>query len=171
MKHKLMNGALVLALTVAIALPVLAADTANVVVDLKGQKVVKGADSKEKFERADKANPGDIIEYKAVYRNTGKKTATNVLATIPAPLGTDYIPGSAKPADVSASLDGKEFAPVPLKRKVKLPSGKEELQDIPYQEYRFIRWDIKTLAPGKSSTVSLRVKISTEQPKTGVPAK
>ena len=171
MKHKIMSSALALALTVAIAFPVLAADTANVVVDLKGQKVVKGADGKEKFESASEAKPGEVIEYKAVYRNNGKRKVTDVLAVVPVPMGTEYISGSAKPAQVTASLNGKEYAPVPLKRKVTLPSGKEELQAVPYEEYRFLRWDLKTLSPGQSVPVSIRVRISTKPPQAAAPAK
>jgi uncharacterized repeat protein (TIGR01451 family) len=171
MINKLTSSALALALTLVIAFPVLAADTANVVVDLKGQKVVKGAGGKEKFESADKARPGDVIEYKAFYRNTGKKTAANVLATIPVPLGTDYIPGSAKPARTLASVDGTDYTPVPLKKKVSLPSGKVEIREVPYEEYRFIRWEVKALEPGKSASFSMRVRISTAAAQTEAPTK
>ncbi len=160
-----------LAITCTLAFPVLAAEPAGVTVDLKGQKVVKGTDGREKFEGAEKAKPGEVIEYKAVYRNKGKVTASDVLATVPVPLGTEYIPGSAKPARVMASLDGKKYAPVPLKKKVLLPSGKEELRDVPYEEYRFIRWELKSLEPGKSATISLRVRISATPAQTEAPAK
>lgn len=161
MIRKLMICVSALAVTCALAFPVLAAKTGDVTINLQGQKVVKGSDGKEKFVSADKAKPGDIIEYKAVYRNSGKIAATDVQAVIPVPLGTEYLPGSAKPATVKGSLDGKEYAPVPLKRKVTLPSGKTEMREVPSDEYRSIRWDLKTLAPGKSSTFSLRVKLST----------
>ena len=169
--HKLMNIALSLALALAVAFPVMAADTGSVTVDLKGQKVVKAADGKEKYESAEKARPGDIIEYKAVYHNKGKNPAGDLKATIPVPLGTEYISGSARPAAVTASLDNKEYAPVPLKKKVTLPSGKEEMRNVPYDEYRSLRWDLKTLEPGKSATVSLRVRISTTPPEKEAPAK
>ena len=161
MKLKLMNAALALALTLATAFPLFAAEKEGVVVDMKHQKIVRGADGKENYTSADSAKPGDVIEYKAVYRNKGKKAATNLLATIPVPLGTDYLTGSAKPAKVMASLDGKEYAPVPLKKEVTLSSGKKELREVPYGEYRFLRWNLKTLEPGKNATVSMRVKIST----------
>ena len=160
--HKQTKFVSALAMTVALAVPVFAAQPGGVVIDLIGQKVVNGADGKEKFESSDKAKPGEVIEYKAVYRNTGKIKATDVLATIPIPLGTEYLSGSAKPAKVMASLDGKEYAPVPLKREVTLPSGKKEMRTVPYEEYRFIRWELKSLDPGKSATVSLRVRLSTE---------
>jgi uncharacterized repeat protein (TIGR01451 family) len=165
MKHKWIKYLFVAAVATLLAIPAVAANKGDVVVELTGKKVLKNAAGKEMFETADKAKPGDVIEYKAVYRNKGKTAADNLLATIPVPLGTDYLPGSAKPADVSASLDGKEYAPAPLKRKVKLPSGKEELRDVPAGEYRSLRWSLKALEPGKSATVSMRVRVSTEQAK------
>jgi uncharacterized repeat protein (TIGR01451 family) len=165
MKLKWMKCLFTVAVATMIAIPAVAADKGDVTVQLTGQKVVKDASGKEKFASADRAKPGEVIEYKAVYRNNGKTAATNVLATIPVPLGADYLPGSAKPADISASLDGKEYAPAPLKRKVKLPSGKEEVRDVPAGEYRSLRWSLKALEPGKSTTVNMRVRLSTEQPK------
>lgn len=165
MKHKLVTFALVLAATLSTAFPLMAAVKGSVVVELKGFKVSKAADGKETFVSAEKAKPGDVIEYRAVYRNKGKEKVTNVKGIIPVPKGTEFVPGSAKPAQITASLDDKEYAPLPLKRKVILPSGKEEMQNVPYEEYRFIRWDLKSLDPGKSSSVSMRVKVSTETPK------
>jgi uncharacterized repeat protein (TIGR01451 family) len=161
MKRNLMKCAVALTVVLSTAFPLFAAGNDGVTVDLKGQKVVKASDGKEKFTSADAAKPGDVIEYKAVYRNSGKIAATDIRADIPIPLGTEYLPGSAKPATFKASLDGKGYAPVPLKRKVTLPSGKTEMQEVPSGEYRFIRWELKSLAPGKSSTFILRVKLST----------
>ena len=164
MKHKLLKNLVVSAATLLlISLPVLAADRGDVVVELKSQKVVKGADGKEKFESAESARPGEVIEYKASYRNKGKNTAANMMATIPVPLGMEYIPDSARPEKVLASVDGKVFGPVPLKRKVTLPSGQTETREVPYEEYRQIRWEIKSLAPGQSTSVKMQAKLSTTQ--------
>ena len=162
MKLKWMQCLIVAALATLLAIPAMAADKGSVVVDLTGKKVIRTEAGKEKLESADTAKPGDTIEYRAVYRNKGSRKVSDLLATIPVPEGMEYLPASAKPARVSASLDGKEFGPVPLKREVTLPSGKKEMHDVPYAEYRYIRWDIKTLAPGQSIPVSMRVKISTE---------
>ena len=171
MKLRFINSALVALAALLIAFPVLAADKGGLSVELTGKKVIKEANGKEKFENASAAKPGDIIEYQAVYHNKGKKKVTDVHAIIPVPVGTDYIPGSARPAKISASLDGKDYAPAPLKRKVKLPSGKEELKEVPATEYRFIRWGLKTLAPGQSVPVSVRVRISTAPAQQSAPEK
>jgi uncharacterized repeat protein (TIGR01451 family) len=171
MEFKWMKCLFTVAVAILIAIPAVAADKGDVVVELTGKKVVKDAAGKEKFASADTAKPGDTIEYRAVYRNKGDKKVTDLLATIPAPEGMEYLPGSANPAKVSASLDGKGFSPVPLKREMTLPSGKKEKHDIPYAEYRYLRWEIKTLAPGQSVPVSIRVKMSTAPLPIEVPAK
>lgn len=171
MRFKLTRFIVFALAALCVAFPAVAADKGTVAVTLTGQKVVKGPDGKEKFESADKAKPGDIIMYKAVYQNKGKEMAADVKATIPVPPGTEYVAGSAVPPQVMASVDGKDYAPVPLKRKVKLPSGKEELRNVPIEDYRFIRWDLKTLAPGKNATVSMKVKISATPAQTEAPAK
>jgi len=169
MKHKLMSFAIAAVTLIFIALPVVAAEQESVTVELTNRKVVKDPNGKEKFESAEKAKPGDVIEYKAIYRNKGKNPAVNVMATIPVPLGTEYIPGSAKPSKVAASTDGKEYAPVPLKKKVTLPSGQTEMRAVPYEEYRFMRWELKKLSPAESTTVVMRVRISTAPPQTAAP--
>lgn len=150
----------VICLVLLIALPVSAADKGDVVSELTAKKVLKGADNKEIFQPADIANPGDVIEYTAVYRNKGKDAAKDFKATLPVPQGMEYLSGTAKPEGFSASLDGKKYAPAPLKRKHKLPNGKEEVRDVPYSEYRFLQWDLNHLPAGKTATVVARMKIS-----------
>lgn len=169
MKQKLKNIALALIASLLLATPLIAAEKGDVVVDLKGFKVVTGADKKESILSVDKAKPGDIIEYRATYTNKGKNAAANLKATLPIPTGTEYLGNSARPATVLASLDGKTFSPAPLKRKVTLPSGKTELENVPSSEYRALRWELAELKAGQSSVFSMRVKISTEPPQ--APAK
>jgi uncharacterized repeat protein (TIGR01451 family) len=171
MKHLWIKCLFFAAVAALLAIPAVAADKGSVTVKLTSHKVVSTTSGKDKLERADKAKPGDVIEYKAVYHNKGKGNATNVKGIIPIPKGTAFIPGSAKPAQITASLDDKKYSIPPLKRKVTLPSGKVELRDVPYEEYRSIRWDLKTLPPGKSAAVSMRVKISTEAQEPETPSK
>jgi uncharacterized repeat protein (TIGR01451 family) len=171
MKHTWIKYLAAVAAVILIAIPALAADKGSITVELTSRKVVSATNGNDKLERADKAKPGDVIEYTAVYRNKGKGNATNVKGIIPVPKGTVFIPGSAKPSQINASLDDKEYTPLPLKRKMTLPSGKVELRDVPYEQYRYIRWDLKTLSPGKSATVSVRVKISTEVQEPEAPVK
>ena len=70
----------------------------DVVVTLKAQKVERTRDGKEVLRVADRAIPGEVIQYDAVYRNQGKKGIRNLQPTLPIPSGLEYLPDSAKPA-------------------------------------------------------------------------
>lgn len=58
--------------------------------------------------------------------------------------------GEVTPASAQASIDGKNYADIPLMRKV---DGK--MVKIPYSEYRTLRWNIKLLPAKKSASVAL----------------
>lgn len=134
----------------------------QVVINLTQKKVVKGPGGKETYEAAEKIFPGDVIEYTAECTNSGNTAVTNFKPQIPIPVdkGLVYVAGTAKPAKAEASIDGVRFAPMPLKRKVRLPNGKEAIRDIPYSQYKFIRWNLGTLPAGKTVTVSARVRLA-----------
>jgi uncharacterized repeat protein (TIGR01451 family) len=134
-------------------------------------RVATPAGGKETSEPAKTAKPGDMLEYVAEYRNTGKAPAKKLEATLPIPSGTEYVPDSAKPAGAWASLDGNTFEPVPLKRKVKQPDGKLIEELVPYAEYRFLRWPAQDLPAGQSLKYSARAKLPAEPATTGTPTK
>lgn len=123
--------------------------------------LVVAANGKERFAAASAAKPGDVLEYRATYKNVSKAPLRAVMATLPVPAaGVEYLSNSAMPAGpVEASLDGLQFAPVPLKRLVKTPDGKQQQQLVPAAEYRFLRWPLGDLPAGASKTVSARVRV------------
>jgi uncharacterized repeat protein (TIGR01451 family) len=132
----------------------------DVTVELIAKKVVKSPDGTQRLESAERAKPGELIEYVAIYRNTGTEGVSNLQATLPVPDGMEYLPGTARPEPVLASTDGKTFQKVPLRRKVRLPNGTETDRDVPPAEYRSLRWDLNTLQPGGSVTVRAWMKIT-----------
>lgn len=138
-------------------------------VELKVFKLAK-AKNKQKLVLlpAEKARPGDVLEYQALYKNTSKETLRNIQATLPIPAGMIYQAHTAKPKNMKkpleASIDGIHFAKPPLKRTVTLSNGKQEVQNLPYSEYRFLRWDVGTLQAGESFTVQARVKVEASDP-------
>lgn len=141
---------------------------------LVGYKVTQNADHKEVFTLADKVAPGDLLKYQVVYQNNGKSVLSKIKATLPLPIGTTYVAGSAKPANATASLDGKDFAAMPLKRMIKKPDGKLEEQLVPLTEYRALRWDLRELAEKNKVEVSARarvnqISVSTAAPSTALP--
>src|SRR5690242_9689913 len=70
----------------------------DVKVTLKAQKVLRGSDGKEVLQAAERALPGEIIQYDAVYKNAGGKGVKHLQPTLPIPRGLEYLPDSANPA-------------------------------------------------------------------------
>jgi uncharacterized repeat protein (TIGR01451 family) len=145
------------AMLVIAALP-LHAQTAAVESTLEARKVVRGADGSESFASAEVAKPGDVIEYVATYRNTTRETIRNLEATLPIPAHTELIPGSVLPSAARASLDAREFASLPLKRKT-IRDGREVEEAVAYREYRSLRWAPVNLGAQMSVTYTARVKV------------
>ncbi len=140
--------------------PANAQNANDVIVTLKAQRVVRSNDGKEVLRVADRAMPGEVIQYDALYRNQGKTGVRNLQPTLPIPAGLEYLPESAKPAPSKASVDGKNFAPIPLMRQVALPDGKTKEEPVPPSEYRALRWDLGDLDSGKNALVSARARLA-----------
>lgn len=135
---------------------------APVSIELTQFKVVEGPDGHERYLPADAVVPGDVIEYRATYRNNGQKPVGGLAATLPIPEGTHYLSKSAvAPAGLvseAATADGA-FGREPLMRKVKGPDGKWHDQPVPYAEYRTLRWPLGLLAGKREVTVKARVQV------------
>jgi len=146
------------ALLLVAAAPAMAQTSGAVETRLEAHKVVLAADGKESFVPADAARPGDEIEYVATYRNTGSQPVRNLQATLPIPADTELVRGTARPANARASLDGNAFAAMPLMRKV-VRDGKSVEEEVPYREYRFLRWFPGELGGDKTASFAARVKV------------
>ena len=130
------------------------ASGAKVEADLQAFKVAG-----TKLVAATSARPGEVIEYQARYTNTGGAPAQRFTPQLPVPESLVYVNSSALPGNVLASTDGKNFAPAPLMRMVKTSDGITKRVAIPLREYRFLRWQLGTLAPGQSVTVKARARV------------
>ena len=127
---------------------------------LTAKRVEIDADKKEKLAEAKSAKPGEVIEYQVIYTNKGKSPVRDLLATLPIPEGTDFQRNTVKPVGAKATVGNGRFEAIPLKRKVKLPNGKEEEIEVPLSEYRALQWSLGELAAGKSVVVVARVRVS-----------
>ncbi len=125
---------------------------------LEARKVVVAADGKESLAAATSAKPGDVIEYVATYRNTGREAVRNLEATLPIPVNTELLPASVTPAGARGSLDGVAFAPMPLKRKA-VRNGVSVEEAVPASEVRSLRWLAPELAAEKSVAFTARVRV------------
>jgi uncharacterized repeat protein (TIGR01451 family) len=134
-------------------------------------QVGKNADGKEALLPAEKAAPGETLEYQTLYQNNSQAAVKSLAATLPLPPGLAYVAGSARPANAQASIDGKSFAAIPLKVMVKAPSGKLEEQLVPYSDYRALRWNVGDLPVNEKVTVSARALVNPVSGSVATPVK
>jgi uncharacterized repeat protein (TIGR01451 family) len=116
--------------------------------------------SQEQLEPASTAKPGDTLVYTLDLHNGGVLPAHGLSATLPIPIGTELVADSTNPAAAQASLDGKSYAALPLKRVVHLADGSTREVPVPVSEYRYLRWAASDVAANGDLKVSARVRVS-----------
>ncbi len=158
-----------LILVTAAALVALVANAAPLVDARLTANVIRFDGTSESIAAATAARPGDTVEYAARYSNRGDADATQVMPTMPIPVGTEYLPSKVSPQPTHASLDGARFDAIPLRRRAVLPDGSTREFDVPFAEYRALRWSVGTLAVGRDVTVRARVRIAPTAAPTAAP--
>jgi len=128
-------------------------------VKLERQKITV-VNGKEVAESSAVAKPGDILQDTVTYTNKSKNAVTKLEANLPIPPNTELVLGSLNPNTAKASIDGVNFAALPLKRKVKQANGVEIEVNVPIVEVRYLRWYPGDLAAGKALVFSARFKVS-----------
>lgn len=146
------------ALQVNAAPTVAASKSEPVKVVLEQFKVSVGGDGKEllaTLKAKDDVKPGEVLEYRASYKNVSTKPVSDLVATLPVPSGTQYVAKTAMPSvGAEATIDTVTFAPVPL-------IGTDK-KTIPAKEYKALRWKVPSLKAGDAVVVSMRVKVNQE---------
>lgn len=122
--------------------------------DLTANKVVKTADGKVSYAPVSTAPAGTVVQYKATYSNTINQDIQDLEVVLPIPANMTFT-GEASPASAQASIDNKNYADMPLMRKV---NGK--MVKVPYSEYKSLRWNIKLLPAQKSANVALNTVVN-----------
>jgi len=116
---------------------------------LSANKVVTNSEGKVSYVPVNTAPAGTVVQYKATYSNTINQDIQDLEVVLPIPANMTFT-GEAVPASAQASIDNKNYADMPLMRKV---DGK--MVKIPFSEYRTLRWNIKLLPANKSAAVAL----------------
>lgn len=161
MRKKLIGLMVVVSLPFFLALPTYGIESEEAInVALNVLKVERAAGGEEVFVGAETIRPGDVLQYQIVYKVMGKDEVLELLAQLPIPEGMEYIPDSARPAKVQASVEGKDFSPLPLQRRVKTADGQDSLEEIPPLSYRALGWPMRGLAPGDEVMVSARLRVN-----------
>lgn len=136
---------------------------AEVTAELVAHKVADDQAGGEILVSADEAVPGDVVEYRVVYRNVGSSAVSGLQGTLPLPEEMAYLPGSAEPKEVMATVDGESYLPVPLMRQVRLANGQIEMRPVPPRDYRGLRWALGELSSGQETTVKARARIVSDR--------
>ena len=148
----ILRNTLLASLTSVLLLSTAHADDA-LKMDLTVNQVIKNAEGKISYVPVRTAPKGTVIQYKANYLNTINKDIQDLAVVLPIPANMTFT-GEASPASAQASIDGKNYADIPLTRKV---DGK--MVKIPFSEYRTLRWNIKLLPAQKSAAVALNTVV------------
>ncbi|WP_424951561.1 hypothetical protein [Deinococcus sp.] len=158
------------------AIPQTATPTANtsaepvrvVLASLIVGKDAKGQETLTATSDSARPRPGDLLAWKAIAVNDLPRGVLNLALTIPIPASTAYIGGSAA-LKVGAqtispifSVDGQNFAPAPLKRRVNVvKDGVTTVQEVVVlpSEYRAVRWMLPTLAAKSQVVAEVRTSV------------
>lgn len=132
----------------------------GVVSELTVASVVKQRSGEEQLAPTQSVKPGDLLQYTATYRNDGNQAVKRLAATLPIPLGTEFVGASALPHQVLGRVSGRNFEPLPLMRKVKRADGQIVDVPVPLAEYRALRWPERELAAGATYVTSVRVRVT-----------
>ena len=152
-RFKILRNVLLATIASSSLLDVAHADDA-LKMELTANQVIKNAEGKTVYKPVRTAPAGTVIQYKANYTNTINKDINDLMVTLPIPANMTFT-GDAMPASAQASIDGENYADIPLMRKV---DGK--MVKIPYSEYRTLRWNIKLLPAKKSAAVALNTTVN-----------
>lgn len=132
------------------------------------QTVVEGTSIQERRQPLRDLRPGNVVEYEASYINHTGKTVQNVQVTLPVPVGGLELMSLDTPSLPArwASVDGRRFDPIPLRREVRLADGRVAVEQVPLAEYRYLRWQLGDLPAGAERSVRARMRLP---PLAGVP--
>ncbi len=118
---------------------------------------------KEVLVSTERAAPGEQVQYVAAYTNSAALTTAPIAslqATLPVPAAMRYV-GSAQPTPIAASTDGKTYETYPIVRMIKQADGSVKRVQVPFDEYRSLRWTIQSLAPQTAQAVKARMQVAT----------
>ncbi|WP_227672908.1 hypothetical protein [Psychrobacter lutiphocae] len=121
---------------------------------LTSSKVIISQDGSRSYIPVRTAKVGTLIQYKATYNNTLGTPIQNTTITLPIPTNTEFN-GEAYPPSAQASIDYYNYQDIPLRRVIE---GK--IVDIPFSEYKSLRWNIKYIPARKSINVAFNTIVN-----------
>ena len=114
----------------------------------------------EQLVAVERAHPGDVLVYRAEYRNNSASAVHDVVGSLPMPEGqVEYLANAGGPDLSWASLDGKTMESVPVRRTELNQDGVSREHAVSPTRYRKVAWKIGDLAAGQSVVTLTRVRL------------
>lgn len=95
---------------------------------------------------------GSVIEYQVFFDNVGGQRIRSANLTLDIPAGLELV--SVSGDNVFASVDGKQFARMPLRTQM---NG--QITELPLFYYRNLRWQVADVGLGGTAVVKYRAKV------------
>ena len=116
-------------------------------VDAQGQPVLKPIDATTRLKK------GNVIEYHSYFTNNSSDRMRNMTVTMSIPDEVKLV-GKVSPDTASASVDGTNFNRMPLRGRI---NG--EMQDVPLDMYKQLRWNIESFGANETAVVKYRAVV------------
>lgn len=116
-------------------------------VDANGQELLVPVDANTRLQ------PGNVVEYQGYFTNTNADRVRKMTVTLTIPEQVELLRVVA-PEFPYGSADGETFARMPLRGRVD-----NQLQEIPLQYYKAVRWDIEGVGLNDTVMVKYRAKV------------
>ena len=116
-------------------------------VDAQGQPALKPIDATTTLKK------GNVIEYHSYFTNNSSDRMRNMTVTMSIPDEVKLV-GKVSPDTASASVDGTNFNRMPLRGRI---NG--EMQDVPLDMYKQLRWNIEGLGVNETAVVKYRAVV------------
>ncbi len=116
-------------------------------VDANGQELLVPVDASTRLQS------GNVVEYQGYFTNTNADRVRKMTVTLTIPEQVELLRVVA-PEFPYGSADGETFARMPLRGRVD-----NQLQEIPLQYYKAVRWDIEGVGLNDTVMVKYRAKV------------
>ena len=125
--------------------------------DIQAYVVNKANSSEEIISAASEAEPGDVIEYRLVFTNSGESDVFGLNVVNPIPENTSFVADSAStqiPSTFQVSIDGgSTFESTPVTRIETQADGTQKKVVIPPSQYTHVRWTADKALPAEGEHV------------------
>lgn len=122
--------------------------TASLVsVDANGQEILVPVDTNTRLQS------GNVLEYQGYFTNTNADRVRKMTVTMSIPEQVELL-GTVAPDFPYGSVDGNNFARMPLRTKVD-----NQLQDVALRYYKAVRWDLEGVGLNDTVAVKYRARV------------